>query len=114
MLINQFLLMDQSRYSRYGGFRRDEGLPYFSQFGYGGAGYGGFGRKGKYGGWRSYYDYSQPMNHVYGVPNGHTVNMVYPTSHMPTFIFATAIILVLLLGIWLGNNNNNTSSYGYY
>lgn len=105
--------MDESRYSRYGGFRRDEGLPFFSQFGYGGAGYGGFGRKGKYGGYRSYYDYSQPMVHQYGAPNGPPINMVYPTSHLPTFLFAAAIITVLLLGLWFGKRNRSSFT-NYY
>mgnify|MGYP000350850772 CR=1 FL=1 len=94
--------MDQSRYARYGGFRRDEGLPLMTEFGYGGSGYGGFGRQGKYGGYRSSYDYSQPMRHVYNVPNGPPVNMIYPTSHTPTFLFAVGIMIILFLGLWFG------------
>lgn len=107
--------MDESRYARYGGFRREEGQPFFAQFGYGGAGYGGFGRQGKYGGWRSYYNYDQPMIHVYDVPNSAPVNMIYPTSHTPTFLFAVAIIVILILGVWFGRKNNSAfnSGYGY-
>ena len=103
--------MDESRYARYGGFRRDEGLPALSEFGYGGSGYGGFGRKGKYGGYRSHYDYSQPMVHQYGAPTGPPVNMIYPTSHVPTFLFAVMIITVLLLGLWFGKRGNGFSNY---
>ena len=109
--------MDESRYARYGGFRREEGQPFFAQFGYGGSGYGGFGRQGKYGGWRSYYDYSQPMIHIYDTPNGPPINMIYPTSHTPTFVFAAAIIIVLLLGLWFGKKDNySTYSFrsGYF
>jgi len=105
--------MDTSRYARYGGFRREEGYPYDAQFGYGGFGYGGFGQQGKYGGWRSHYDYppyASQMKYVYDIPDNYPINMIYPTSHMPTFILAVMVIVVLLLGIWYGNR----SSYYYY
>lgn len=106
--------MDASRYARYGGFRREEGMPYYAQFGYGGADYGGFGRYGKYGGWRSSYDYRTPMKYVYDDIDHYPVNMIYPTSHMPTFILAVVVIVVMLLGIWYGRNNNSYSySYSY-
>ena len=111
--------MDQSRYSRYGGFRREEGQPFMAQFGYGGAGYGGFGRKGKYGGWRSYYNYGQPMRHEYDVRGNYpSVNMnpnvIHPTWHKPTFVFAMFIIAVLLLGLYIGNKSKVSSSEYYF
>lgn len=105
--------MDESRYARYGGFRRQEGQPYLTQFGYGGSGYGGFGRKGKYGGYRSHYNYKQPMNYNYGQPMGPPANMVYPTSHTPTFLFAAAIIIILLLGLWFGKKTGYAASTRY-
>lgn len=99
--------MDKMRYNRYGGFRREEGLPEFSEFGYGGAGFGGYGRSGKYGGWRSNYDYGRPMKHVYDVRgNVSPVNMISPTFHGPTFLFAVFLVAVLILGLWFGKANN--------
>jgi hypothetical protein len=100
--------MDESRYARYGGFRREENLPYNTQFGYGGSGYGGFGRLGQHGGWRSHYDYNVPMKYVYDGPDNYPINMIYPTSHMPTFILAVSVVVVLSLGLWYGKSS------GYY
>jgi len=89
------------RYPRYGGFRRAEGAPYMSQFGYGGAGYGGFGRQGMYGGWRSNYPYGQQMNYQYPVNQGPTVNMNrYSTT--ANFIFAILLIGLIIVGVYLG------------
>jgi hypothetical protein len=105
--------MDEDRYARYGGFRREEGQPFLAQFGYGGAGFGGFGRKGKYGGYRSYYDYSRPMRHYYDTTGNYPpINMasIHPTWHKPTFIFAAFVISMLLLGLWFGRRQ----SYYYY
>ena len=101
--------MDKDRYARYGGFRREEGQPFFSQFGFGGAGYGGFGRKGKYGGYRSHYDYSRPMIHHYDTTGNYPpVDMsINPTWHKPTFIFAAFVIIMLVLGLWFGRNRNS-------
>lgn len=111
--------MDEDRYARYGGFRRYDSDPFFAQFGFGGSGYGGFGRKGKYGGYRSHYDYSHPhaMRHVYSAPSEYTVNMnsfVPPTWHKPTFIFAAFVITMLILGLWFGKQNNSYYSFSYY
>lgn len=122
--------LDESRYARYGGWRReiDEDMPEDAYFGYGGAGFGGFGRKGKFGGWRSYYPYgdcscgklshsSSPHNGVcdttytFPVPSAPIVNMsgkssseyVLPaTHHYPTFLFGMMLIVVIILGVWFG------------
>lgn len=108
--------MDEDRYARYGDFRREEGQPFFAQFGFGGAGYGGFGRKGKYGGWRSYYNYGKPMTYHYDTTGNYppvdmSLGYVNPTWHKPTFIFAAFVITMLLLGLWVGRKD---SSYYYY
>ena len=121
--------LDESRYARYGGWRRDfsEDIPEDAYFGYGGAGYGGFGRKGKFGGWRSYYPYGDctcgklmesgsrggvcETTYRFPVPSAPIVNMsgksssdfALPTTHhYPTFWFAIVLILAIILGIWYG------------
>lgn len=38
-------------------------------------------------------------------------NIVPPTWHTPTFIFALIIITVLIVGVWTGNNKNSNYSY---
>lgn len=103
--------LDRSRYARYGGWRRHEGLPYQAQFGYGGANFGGFGRKGKFGGYRSHYDYSydNPYRKGYWFEPVNTANvdMSYEAAsykniaqHHPTFWFAMILLLAIILGIW--------------
>ncbi len=102
---------DYSRYSRMGGYRRGEGLPYMTQFGYGGAGYGGFGRYGKYGGWRSHYPYGQQMNYNWAIPQGPPVNM---KSTRANFVFALILIGLLVIGVYFGlKNKKNILGRGY-
>ena len=72
----------------------------YSEFGFGGFGYGGFGNQGKYGGYRSSYDYRSPMRQLYPIAPQYTV--ISPTWHSPTFIFAAFILIVLILGLWIG------------
>jgi len=86
-------------FSRMNGFRRNEGMPYMAQFGYGGAGFGGFGRKGQYGGWRSNYPYGTPMKQTYPVNfNAQPVNMQSNT----TLIFALVLIGLIVAGLFFG------------
>lgn len=130
--------LDESRYARFGGWRREDTdfasgeVPFEANFGYGGPGYGGFGRKGKFGGWRSYYPYgdctcgkilqgqSDPSSGGGGVPSttyrfpvpvAPIVNMsgknssdyILPiTHHSPTFWFGLFLIFAIILGIWYG------------
>ena len=104
--------MDRLRYAQYGGFRRNEKMPFKAQFGYGGAGYGGYGRYGKYGGWRSYYNYgpcdengqggvcTQKM--VWDIPQDReSVNMKY-NNEVPTLILGTSLLIIVILGFWYG------------
>jgi hypothetical protein len=86
-------------------------MPYQAQFGYGGPNFGGYGRKGKFGGYRSHYDYSHnnPYRDGYWfAPIGATnVDMADEASefssaaqHSPTFWFAMILLLGILLGVW--------------
>lgn len=102
--------MDQSRYARCGGFKSHD-----SSFGYGGFDYGGFGNVGKYGGYRSSYVYPidyNPNAHIYTIsPYLASDEYVAPTWHKPTFIFAFFILVVLFIGLWMGQSGRNRTIY---
>lgn len=118
-------LPNQLRYSRHNGFRRHP--PYYSPFGYGGAGYGGFGNKGQYGGYRSH-----PNPYPYP-----PVTLEYPASDRPdrrfgaqrrykekdewvptkpyhdntTFVFGIVLLIIIALGIFFGRRYKNVNPF---
>lgn len=104
----------KQRFARQLGFRRYNGGPYMSQFGYGGKGYGGFGSKGNYGGYRSYYPTHRELKQTYPVPDDPPVMMearkasiddwipARAYSDSTTFTFGLVLLAIIGLGIFFG------------
>lgn len=116
------------RYARQLGYRRYNGGPYMSQFGYGGKGYGGFGSKGQYGGYRSYYP-THPKGNLlkqsYPVPQGPVVEMrarqasiddwipARAYSDSTTFTFGLVLLVIIGLGMFFGMRRRNNPFIAY-
>jgi hypothetical protein len=99
--------MDKSRYSRYGGWRRDNCCKdecYKNpecHFGFGGPNQGGFGRYGKFGGYRSFYNYRDP-NNIACIKNENTIytNISDNNCYNDMFI-ATMLMMVILIYLFI-------------